>query len=566
MSTGLPAAPTSVPPPVPMSATPATSVEVVTQLGSSVVSIDHVGVGAARSGRGRTCLGIGAALLAGSLITFGAGVLSARDDAAAREAWLAKGKPAWAYRPSPSSGAADVAALGGALAGLGFVATGLLRRREQAKHSLRIGQNDGADIPVAGAAELTLVDGNPTAGYRANLLGLTGEVRRGGNVASIESLLAAGHASVPLAVGTHVKASVGKTTFHVRGVETPARTAAPAPFTADRQVVGFVAASAIVHLGVLAILNAVPPSQETASGDLNPDEHAGVMASITGMEEPPPPPTEDGDDGENGENGATSELSATSLTLGTLGTDEPNPTPGKLSVANRNVDPQLARRMAIEAATSAGVLAAIQSPIAVLEGGSIASGFEDIDITGGIIDGGGTGAPAGSFGWGVKGQGIGCGTFDGKNCQGVNAGPYATIGWQGDDYGGPLRYRPGRPGEPGRRTPKGPVVAMSKPTMCTEDAPCLDKEIIRRYVKRNIEKITYCYEKELLGDPSLEGTVTVNFTLNGNGRVIDSRASGVSETVSSCIAGVVANIHFPKVGDTGIYPIKYPFALRPTGR
>jgi hypothetical protein len=563
MSTRLPAAPTSLPPAVP---TPATSVEVVTQLGTSVVSIDHLGVGAAKRGRGRLCVGLGAALLAGATLTFGAGLLDARADASAREEWVAKGKPVWAFRPTRHSGAADVAALGGALAGLGLVATGLLRRREQARTALRVGQNDNADIPVAGAAELTLVDSDGQGGFRANLTGLTGEVRRGSDVMPIESLLASGYTSMPLAVGTHVKASLGSTTFHVRGVETPARSAAPVAFAADRGVLAFVAASAVVHLGVLAILNAVPPSQDTALMDMSVDEDASIAVKINGHDEPIPPPVDSGEDGEDGENGRTSEVSMASIEDGTLGTDQPNPTPAKLKVVNRNVDPQLARRMAIEAATSAGVLGAINSPIAVFEGGSIASGFDDIDITGGIIDGGGTGAPAGSFGWGIKGNGIGCGTFDGKNCGGINAGPYATVGWTGDNYGGPLNLRPGRPGRPGDRVAKVPTVKLNPPITCTEDAPCLDKEIIRRYVKRNIEKITYCYEKELLANPGLEGTVTVNFILSGNGRVMKSEASGVDATVSSCIAGVVSNIQFPKVGDAGIYPIKYPFTLRPSGR
>lgn len=569
MSTGLPTTPTSAtstPPTPPTHATAATSVEVVTQLGTSVVSIDTLGVGAATGTRGRLCMALGAALLAGSALTFGAGVLAARNDAAARDAWLAKGKPVWAFRPSTHGHAADVAALGGALAGLGFVATGLLRRRDQARTALRVGQNDGADIAVAGAPDLTLVDADGQGGFRANLIGLSGEVRRGANVMPIEALLAAGHGSVPLAVGTHVKATLGRTTFHVRGVEAPARAVAPTPFVADRQVLTFLAASAVVHLGVLAFLNTVPPSQDSVSGDLNPNEDVSVLVRTTSAEDDAPAPTEQGDSGENGENGATSEVAATSMELGTLGTDQPNPTPAKLRVMDRGVDAQLARQQAIEAATSAGVLASLNSPIAVFEGGSIASGFDDIDITGGIIDGGGTGAPMGSFGWGIKGQGLGCGTPDGKNCQGTHAGPYATIGWTGTDYGGPFGKRPGQPGRPGDRVAKAPKVVLSQPVACTADAPCLDKEIIRRYVKRNIEKITYCYEKELLGNPGLEGTVTVNFTLNGNGRVIDSNASGVDPTVSSCIASVVSNIKFPKVGDNGIYPIKYPFALRPAGK
>ncbi|MBZ0234033.1 MAG: AgmX/PglI C-terminal domain-containing protein, partial [Deltaproteobacteria bacterium] len=421
------------------------------------------------------------------------------------------------------------------------------------------------DIPLAGAHDVTLVAADGAGGFRANLVGFTGEVRRGNDAMSIDALAAAGHTSVPLAVGTHVKASLGKTTFHVRGMETPARTAAPAPIVADRQVLTFVAASAIVHLGVLAVLNAVPPDMQTAQTDMNPHEDVSVLAHITSRDEAAPDAadTDTDDDGDNG--GKGSPLVAMALETGTLGKDEPNPTPGKLQVKNRHLQEQLARQEAIEAASTAGVLAAMTSPIKVYEGGSIASGFDDIDITGGIIDGGGTGAPAGSFGWGIKGQGLGCGTPDGKNCEGVHAGPYATIGWEGRDYAGPFSQRPGRPGGGPDRVAKVPTVKLSPPVACTQDNPCLDKEIIRRYVKRNIEKITYCYEKELLANPGLEGTVTVNFTLNGNGRVMQSTATGVDPTVSGCIAEVVSNIRFPKVGDDGIYPIKYPFQLRPTG-
>jgi hypothetical protein len=564
MSTHPTSAPLTTPATAPTSAAPA--VEVVTQLGTSVVSVDNLGIGAEKRGRGGRFVSIGAALLAGAVLTFGAGVMNATDEATARERWAKDGKPMWAYRPAKGSAAADLAALGGGVLGLGFVATGLLRRREQARTTLRVGEAAGVDVPLAGAHDVTLVAPDGAGGFRANLLGFTGEVRRGQNVMSIESLTAAGHTHVPLSVGTHVKASLGKTTFHVRGMEKPARNAAPSPIVADRQVLTFVAASALVHLGVLAVLNAVPPDQNTAQTDMNASENTSVLASITSREDAnPEPTTDDSDDvGENG--GMASTIVSMALENGTLGHDQPNPNPAKLRVKDRGLTDQMARKAALEAASSAGVLAAMTSPIAVYQGGDLSDGLDDLDITGGIIDGDGTGAPMGSFGWGIKGQGLGCGTPDGKNCSGQHVGPYATIGWEGRDYAGPFSQRPGRPGRPGDRVAKVPTVKLSPPIACTQDAPCLDKEIIRRYVKRNIEKITYCYEKELLAQPGLEGTVMVNFTLNGNGRVIDSKASGVDPTVSSCIAQVVSGIHFPKVGDDGIYPIKYPFQLRPSGR
>jgi hypothetical protein len=548
-------------------ASAAPAVEVVTQLGTSVVSVDNLGVGAQQRGRGGRFLSIGAALLAGSVLTFGAGVLSAKNDAAARETWMNDGKPAWAYRAAKSSPVADFAALGGGILGLGFVATGLLRRKEQARTTLRVGEAEGVDVALAGAHDLTLVAPDGAGGFRANLMGLTGEVRRGNNVTSIESLTAAGHTSVPLAVGTHVKASLGKTTFHVRGMEKPAQNAAPSPLVADRQVLTFVAASALVHLGVLSVLSSVPPDMNTAQTEMNVEERTSVLAHITSREDANPDPSTPDDSEQVGENGGmASTIVSMALENGTLGKDEPNANPAKLRIKNRDANPQMSREEAMEAASTAGPLALMTSPIKVYRGGSIASGFEDIDITGGIINGDGTGAPAGTFGWGIKGQGLGCGTPDGKNCEGEHAGPYATIGWEGRDYAGPFSQRPGRPGRPGDRVAKVPTVKLSPPIACTQDSPCLDKEIIRRYVKRNIEKITYCYEKELLAQPGLEGTVTVNYTLNGNGRVMQSTASGVDPTVSSCIAEVVSNIHFPKVGDDGIYPIKYPFQLRPSGR
>ncbi|HUQ01367.1 MAG TPA: AgmX/PglI C-terminal domain-containing protein [Kofleriaceae bacterium] len=569
MSTAMPAHPTSLalttPATSPTSAAPA--VEVVTQLGTSVVSVDNLGVGAETRGRGGRFVSIGAALLAGAVLAFGAGVMNAKDEASARERWAKDGKPMWAYRPSKGSATADFAALGGGVLGLGLVATGLLRRREQARTTLRVGEAAGVDVPLAGAHDVTLVAPDGAGGFRANLIGFSGEVRRGQNVASIESLTAAGHTSIALAVGTHVKASLGKTTFHVRGMEKPARTAAPSPLVADRQVLTFVAASAIVHLGVLAFLNAVPPDQNTAQTDMNANENTSVMAHLNSNEDPNPEETKPDDSDDVGENGGmASTIVSMALEDGTLGHDQPNPNPAKLRVKDRGLNEELARKAALEAASSAGVLAAMTSPISVYQGGDISDGLDDLDITGGIIDGDGTGAPMGSFGWGVKGQGLGCGTPDGKNCSGQHVGPYATIGWEGRDYAGPFSQRPGRPGRPGDRVAKVPTVKLSPPIACTQDAPCLDKEIIRRYVKRNIEKITYCYEKELLAQPGLEGTVMVNFTLNGNGRVIDSKASGVDPTVSSCIAEVVSSIHFPKVGDDGIYPIKYPFQLRPSGR
>ncbi len=92
----------------------------------------------------------------------------------------------------------------------------------------------------------------------------------------------------------------------------------------------------------------------------------------------------------------------------------------------------------------------------------------------------------------------------------------------------------------------------------------LDKAIIRRYVKRAIPKITYCYEKELLANAGLSGTVQTQFFISPDGTVTDARATGVSDAVASCVADVIKAIEFPKPKGGGGVQVNYPFTFRST--
>ena len=87
----------------------------------------------------------------------------------------------------------------------------------------------------------------------------------------------------------------------------------------------------------------------------------------------------------------------------------------------------------------------------------------------------------------------------------------------------------------------------------------LDKAIIRRYVKRNIQKIQYCYEKFLLSNKLLKGTVTVVFTIELDGKVSKSDGTGVDPEVASCVAGVIKDIEFPK--PKTLTKVDYPFTF-----
>jgi hypothetical protein len=115
---------------------------------------------------------------------------------------------------------------------------------------------------------------------------------------------------------------------------------------------------------------------------------------------------------------------------------------------------------------------------------------------------------------------------------------------------------------PRNRTPPPPTVRLGMPNATGGE---LDKAIIRRYIKRNIQKIQYCYEKELLAKPNIKGTVATTFTIGGDGLVKSSTATGVDKDVASCIAGVIKAIEFPKPKDNKVVTVNYPLTFAQPG-
>jgi hypothetical protein len=158
-----------------------------------------------------------------------------------------------------------------------------------------------------------------------------------------------------------------------------------------------------------------------------------------------------------------------------------------------------------------------------------------------------SGMMAGGFGFGRSGYGPGGG---GTGWGTIGTGRYGTIGG-----GGSSGYGVGG----GRRG--APKVSIGQPNSAGD----LDKAIIRRYIMRNIQKIQYCYEKELLANPGLEGTITARFFISPSGAVTTADASGVDAEVAGCVARVIKSIEFPKPKGGGGVQVNYPFTFRPAG-
>ncbi len=154
----------------------------------------------------------------------------------------------------------------------------------------------------------------------------------------------------------------------------------------------------------------------------------------------------------------------------------------------------------------------------------------------------------GAIGYGMSGGGYG---------QGYGSIAYGTIGHgSGTGYG----FSVGSAYSTGYGPQALPTVQLAQPVV----VGALDKTIIRRYVTRNLTRIRYCYQKELVAKPSLGGTVEVLFTITPQGVVSSSVATGVDKEVSTCIAQVVKTIEFPKAENSEPVQVHYPFQLQPS--
>ena len=163
-------------------------------------------------------------------------------------------------------------------------------------------------------------------------------------------------------------------------------------------------------------------------------------------------------------------------------------------------------------------------------------GFDDLNVHGGLL-----GAEAdGATGWGT-----------------IGTGHYGTVG-HGTGSGTGTGYGIGA-GQGGLR---GRVVGV--PTVRIDQpyaAGSLDKSFIRRYLRRHLNSIRYCYEKELLARPSLYGQIATSFTIAPDGKVIQASATGFDPAVAQCIADVLRHVDFPATQSETVR-VNYPFTFR----
>jgi hypothetical protein len=155
------------------------------------------------------------------------------------------------------------------------------------------------------------------------------------------------------------------------------------------------------------------------------------------------------------------------------------------------------------------------------------------------------------------GIGHGIGTANGLG-NGMGYAPPPAGGGGGAPGGGGLRMAP-RDGIDARPPfSVGPINVNGS----------LPKEVVHRYLVRNIPKLKYCFEKTLVNHPNLEegGVVSVQFVVLATGIVEASRAAGLDNELDDCVASVLRQMELPKPEGGGVVQVQTKFTFGPPER
>lgn len=551
----------------------ARAIEVAAMLGDSVVGVKHV-----MNPRGGNVtpityglFGFGALLLIISSIAFFSGVSTASDNKARYHKHIEAKKASHEFRPRRLSMAFDWMAVGGLIGGMFCMTMGAIRiREEKVDPRFRIGRASGVDFPTQHSPH---EDFNLVAPIGDDFVmnfaqGWEGEMTIDGQSTPLAELAAqnrarpssttAGALEVPIPTKARIRVKVGEQSFLVSSVPQPRRQAAPLFSNIDTVLLAYIGGAGIVILGFVAMLGSLQPDENTLYGDAFASSDR--MSHIQNQpQEDPLEEEEELDDGEEEDSGGTGTKMAEAE--GKMGKKESTRATGQFAMKNNDASPQLAKAAAMDQARKAGVLGLMsQAPggafASITGAADFSSGLDDRDVYGGLL-GNEVGEMAGGWGYGISGVGPGGG---GTGWGTIGTGNYGTIG-HGNGTGTGYGSGSGKGGMRGRKA-KPPEVRIGN-VSATGD---LDKNIIRRYIRRKLPRIRHCYEKELLVKPGLSGTVVTQFQISPAGSVQGANAKGIgNKNVESCVADAIKSIQFPKPNGGGYVNVRYPFTFQPAG-
>jgi TonB family protein len=572
-----PAAPTQqfAPPPVeaPTFAAPARHVAAEVEMfdGSKAIEVQAIyrGVvtntrhltdpsGKSTAGQSKAFIGAGIVFVLVALVAFFISIINGGQEKARYEKYLNDGGEAKNFQWARQSPIMDVTVFGGIAVGIALVYMGLKRRTKSSPNYV-IGSDAIADSPVAtdliGGSAFSLVS-TTGADFMVNVTpSMTGEVHLEGQAVPLPQFVQQRGASFSLGDRGRAKIDCGAATFLISA--TPKPRPVPVPFLMWRwSEQAYTVGTAAALLLFLLMIFSVPPDPKSLSLDLFNADSRFVNFLIKPPEEKEEEipewlkkkgPDEQGGKGKRhkGEEGKMGKKTSKNKE-GLYGLKGPKDNP----------DPHLAKKLAEEQAKNAGILGVLKmnegSHLASIFGRDTAAGSDAVNVLGGLI-GNEIGEAYGVGGLGLVGTGTGGGgTGEGT----IGLGNFGTIG-KGGGGGNGSGYGRGAGGLGGRRA-RAPDVIPGQANV----RGSLDKEIIRRIIRRHINEVKYCYETELTKKADLSGRVSVQFTIAATGQVIASvlQSSTMGNVrVENCVVQAVRRWEFPKPMGGGIVIVSYPF-------
>lgn len=402
---------------------------------------------------------------------------------------------------------------------------------------------------------------------------MEGELQVGASRASLAELREAGlarpDAAIPAARvlrlpdGAHARVQLGATCFLLASVA-PARRMARVGLASriDWASQMFHGVSLATHALLLTLVFSIPPSGKSLSVDsFNTDQRLVRYLIKPRPDDPSSVPLWLRK--QHAEKQGPSVQPKHAGKEGKAGSPTARQTNRRLAVKGDALQPEIAKRIALESARQSGVLGILGKtsggPLAAVFGQENPLGNEATAALGNLI-GDQIGESYGSHGLSLSGPGNGGGgsATDAIAC-GANC--YNTIG---DRRGDPtVGYNFRRPVLTKR---KPDVVPPPRGSITVKGG--LDKELIRREIRRHLNEVRYCYQHELQARPELSGRVVIGFTIAGTGQVVSSNVhqSTMNNTaVESCLTKAFMRWSFPRPANNGIVIVTYPFTFHAQG-
>ena len=113
--------------------------------------------------------------------------------------------------------------------------------------------------------------------------------------------------------------------------------------------------------------------------------------------------------------------------------------------------------------------------------------------------------------------------------------------------------------------------ATTTPAPALPEAVTIDKQYVRSAVREIVPLIQECYEEGMLRDPTIEGTVAVDFTIEGEPgvgavvgeSVVDNERSTITDPeVRECIQETMHALSLDPPSTGGTVQVRYPFTFR----